>query len=932
MDENLSALIAKLVDEHLFINDSGAVELNTIRFLSALEALLPDVDPSLILQQLSLLDLDLPAQLLTAVVSSGDSLEADEKLANYQILKPLAQGGMGEVYLAKRADGQFDKQVALKILSKGLITDDALVRFQSERQILANLRHPNIVPILDAGTTQNDRPWFVLEYIDGIRIDDFCVEHQLSHEQIIELFLQVCQAIIYAHDQGVVHRDLKPANILVENENHPTAMVLDFGIAQHAESQDLTGTGQLIGTPGYMSPEQTAGQLKQVDHRIDVFALGVILFRLLSGLHPFKGDSATETNFNVMKQEPPHLSKKQVDSSLIAIIHKCLQKSPADRYQTVRKLADDCQRYLHKQPVWAQKITWGIKLKTQIKKRPLVSLFSALALSAFLFLAGLLVRQNFESKKHAEQLQQFLISSKELEQNLRQQQMLPIHDLSASYEKIKQQINDLKQQLSESEHQDLGYIYATLGNAYLLLNQPEPAISAFTQAEQLQFDNQRMQLQLALALAQRWEHESNQLDQIADKAQRVKHHDDIRSAYLMPAQNKLGAYLNSSDNNLYLQAYLAYLNEDLDKAITLANQAAQQDAGLFEAHRLAGKAAFIVGKKSARDGQAELALEAYQQAEDSFKQAVLIGRSDPLSYQDYCELLTIKLHADIISDKASNNLTAAQSICHQAEQILPNQFLNALNQAKIYSAQITLNDELRIYLVDDAKKYLALARKALDLSPNHTEALAEMVWALIRISSDNNESLTTEEKNSYLRQAQKYAETSIKINDEDAYNWANLADIHYTLANRNVENFDITPHVEAGVTAYQKSHELLPSYAWLYNIANLTKIQGDYWAFKENPEAAQMAYHQAVEHYQNTVNLAQDFSRAWLEYATTYRALIAIKHELNQNIEQELEQASNALNRACQLYQSKGAINQRLTDAIQMFQSIDTFKTPEFCL
>ena len=933
MDESLSHVIIKLVDKHLFIDEKGVALLNQSSLLHEIKEKHPSINCQQLNQHLELLELDLPSQLISEFCSeSVNSLQADEKLSLYQIIKPLAQGGMGEVYLAKRADGQFDKKVALKILSKGLITSDLLTRFRSERQILANLRHPNIVPILDAGTTQNNRPWFVLEFIDGIRIDDFCLKHQLSHEQVIQLFLQVCKAIIYAHKEGVIHRDLKPANILVENNDKPMAMVLDFGIAQNADSQELTVTGQMIGTPGYMSPEQTAGQLKQVDHRSDVFALGVILFQLLSGIHPFKGDTSTETNFNVMKQAPLHLSKKQVDSSLIAVIHKCLHKSPTCRYQSVQELADDCLRYLNKEPVLAQKVTWGITLKAQLRKRPLVSLFTVLAVVVLMFMAGLLVKQNIESEQHAQQLQQYLISGKELEQSLRQQHMLPAHDLSATYKHIEQQIAELKNKLSESKQKDLGYIYATLGNAYLLLNQPQPAISAFTQGEQLQFDNERLHLQFALALAQRWEHESNNLDQIANKKQREEHDIYIQNAYLIPAQNKLSEYLKTSNDNTYLQAYLAYLNDDLELAMGLANQAIQQDSGLFEAHRLAGKAAFVKGKKRARDGQAEMALEAYKEAETSFEQAILIGRSDPLSYQNYCELLTTKMHADIISDNVSNNLSAAQNICVQSERVLPNQFINALNQAKIYSAQITLNEELQIYQADDAEKYLEYAQKALDLAPNHTEALAEMVWALIRISDTNNNELTQEEKNSYLRQAQKYAETSIKINDEDAYNWANLADIHYTLANRNVEKFDITPHVDAGVAAYQKSNELLPSYAWYYNIANLTKIQGDYLVYKENSEAAKNAYQDAVDYYQETVRQSQEFSRAWLDYATTYRTMITIKIDLNQYSEEDLVEATNALNRACQLYQRKGAVNERLTDAIKDFHSIATFKTPAHCL
>ena len=291
----------------------------------------------------------------------------------YKIIKQIGSGGMGDVYLAKRIDGQFDKVVAIKVLTKGFNNQNIKDRFLREKQILAQLRHPNIVPLLDAGTTEDGIPWFVLEYINGPSISDFCQSHELSNEAIASLMMKICDAIHFAHSQGIIHRDIKPANILIENrDNKDNPIILDFGIAHQDNSPELTHQGNQIGTPGYMSPEQIKGK-KTIDRRSDVFSLGVVMYQIFSELKPFKADSTIKTYYKTININPEKLTKllPAFPKDLQIIIETCLHKKRQARYQSALNLKQDLENWLNGYPILAKKepilkVFWRIVKRNKV--------------------------------------------------------------------------------------------------------------------------------------------------------------------------------------------------------------------------------------------------------------------------------------------------------------------------------------------------------------------------------------------------------------------------------------------------------------------------------------------------------------------------------------------------------------------------------------
>src|SRR5207244_7439521 len=208
----------------------------------------------------------------------------------YVIIREIGQGGMGTVYLAARADGYFEKQVAIKLLKRGVANKEVLRRFRSEREVLARLDHPNIARLIDGGTTEDGLPYFVLEYVEGQTITRDCDQHKLNTMERLKLFRNVCAAVQFAHQNLIVHRDLKPSNIIVTEDGTPK--LLDFGIAKllsGATSVEATATIGRVLTPEYASPEELRGL--SVTTSSDVYSLGVVLYELLSGHRPFNFES-----------------------------------------------------------------------------------------------------------------------------------------------------------------------------------------------------------------------------------------------------------------------------------------------------------------------------------------------------------------------------------------------------------------------------------------------------------------------------------------------------------------------------------------------------------------------------------------------------------------------------------------------------------------
>ena len=332
---------------------------------------------------------------LTSAMSSDDE-QIGAKIGPYKLLQQIGEGGMGTVYMAEQTE-PIARKVALKIIKPGMDSRQVIARFEAERQALALMDHPNIAKMLDAGTTEAGRPYFVMELVKGVSIIQYCDDHRLDPRQRLELFITVCQAVQHAHQKGIIHRDLKPSNVLVADyDDHPVAKIIDFGVAKAvgqklADRTMFTEFGQVLGTIEYMSPEQAKLNQLDIDTRTDVYSLGVLLYELLIGETPFDRQRLRSAAFDevlriIREEEPPkpstRLSSSQSLASIAAnrhiepkklatmvsgdldwIVMRALDKERTRRYESATGLAEDIERYLADEPVLAHQPTKLYRLR-----------------------------------------------------------------------------------------------------------------------------------------------------------------------------------------------------------------------------------------------------------------------------------------------------------------------------------------------------------------------------------------------------------------------------------------------------------------------------------------------------------------------------------------------------------------------------------------
>lgn len=336
-------------------------------------------------------DLSAPLETTIGYAEPPSSAASQPRFGRYEILGEIARGGMGVIY--KAVDRQLDRLVALKLIKSGELADaEQIQRFQVEAKAAAQLDHPGIVPVYEVGQF-GQQHFMAMAFIDGHSLWQEVKESPLAPKRAAQLMQQVAEAVQYAHERGIVHRDLKPQNILLTKDGQPK--VTDFGLAKRQESDSsLTETGEALGTPSYMPPEQAQGKIKHVGPLSDVYSLGATLYCLLTGRPPFQAATQLETMLQVVEQEPvsPKSLNRAVSVDLETICLKCLEKDPAKRYATAGSLADDLGRYLNGEPIQARPVGRLEQVLKWIARKPVTAAaYGLTALTTVLLVIGVTI-------------------------------------------------------------------------------------------------------------------------------------------------------------------------------------------------------------------------------------------------------------------------------------------------------------------------------------------------------------------------------------------------------------------------------------------------------------------------------------------------------------------------------------------------------------
>jgi serine/threonine protein kinase len=457
---------------------------------------------------------------VTKSQSDDTTKSGSEWIGCYRIVRPIGEGGMGIVYLAEQVE-PIRRKVALKVIKPGMDSKRVIARFEAERQALALLDHPNIAHVHDAGTTKAGRPYFVMEYVKGLSITEYCDRHKLTIEERLRLFQQVCQAVQHAHQKGIIHRDIKPSNILVSmQDGKAVPKIIDFGVAKAlrqplTERTLATEDSELLGTPEYMSPEQADMATEDIDTRSDIYSLGVLLYVLLTGALPFDSDTLRTAGIEhirqVIRETDPRTSgtrltrlgdearkvaesrgtqvttlAKKLHKELEWIPLKAMRKERTERYRSASEFADDIENYIKGAPLIAGPLTVVYRFKKFLRRNR--ALVTGIAAVLTVLIAGVVVstvfavraeRQTKISQAVNEFLKEDLIRS--VDPHVAQGREVTVRSwLDAASESIEGRF--------ESEPLVEASIRETLGNTYRNLGDFEAAERHLKRAVQIRRD------------------------------------------------------------------------------------------------------------------------------------------------------------------------------------------------------------------------------------------------------------------------------------------------------------------------------------------------------------------------------------------------------------------------------------------------------------
>lgn len=654
----------------------------------------------------------------------------------YETAILLGEGGAGEVYRA--FDPQLGRFVALKFLRAG--DPRSIERFLREARSQARVEHELVCKVYEIGE-DDGRPYIAMEYIEGETLE--VLADSLPLDRKLELVRRVAEAVEAAHAIGLIHRDLKPANILVEKAGDGSLRprVVDFGLARELKSEGLTETGVLLGTPGYLAPEQARGEVKQLDARTDVFALGAVLYRLTTGRPPFAGESTAETLVQALICAPPSPRKlvPEIPVAVETVILRCLEPEPWRRYESAQALALDLGRYLDRERVLAHRSGPWVRTVRRIRRSPFVAAGAAVALAAILVLLGLGLYARYSAAAGAVAAQRYGQEVERIAASLRRAYLLPLHDTRPERKSARAELRRLEEGLSELPGAARAPAAGALGRGYLALHDDvlarrhlEAAWAAGERSPQVASD-------LGRALGHLYQTELAASSRLASPESREARRRQIESELRDPALRYLRAALpvggdaRSAPEVAYALGLIDFYQRHDAAALGRAAEAYRGDPGFYEAWLLEGDVLATQAQDAWERGGIDEGVLDLRRALAAYARAAEVARSDAdISVAECWRWAQIQAFEGDRDGPVEAAFAQAVAACDRAQNADP-------ERARAYAIEAAVYRDRGYYEMEHANdprptfnRAESLARQALRFEPGSATAWDDLaaIWSM----------------------------------------------------------------------------------------------------------------------------------------------------------------------------------------------------------
>jgi serine/threonine-protein kinase len=783
----------------------------------------------------------------------ADALIFEDPLPNwkrFQITGFLGEGAMGRVYLA--VDRRLGRPVALKFLRSD--DPDQVDRFQREARAQGQIEHDHVCRVYDVGEVEG-RPYIAMQFIEGRSLGELAP--RLSLERKVQIVEQVAAAAQAAHSHGVIHRDLKPGNIMVDvgEDGAVHAYVLDFGIARDTGGPSMTISGQVVGTPAYMAPEQVQGDPGRIDRRADVYAIGATLYDLVAGRAPFTGSTRMETLIQVVSDDPVPLRRLDgsVPADLEAIVSRCLEKEPGRRYESANALALDLRRFLDGEPVTARTIGPLYRFGKLVRRHRALAGVIGAAAAIVLGLVAALLWQGFQARRSAEAAQHFGRELERIDSMLRLVHMLPIHDVAPIEDLVRKRMGDIEETMIAEGRVAFAPGSYALGIGHLALGELDTAREQLQAAWDSGHRSPELEGALGQVLGEIYLREAEISARIRNADLRAARQAEIEEELLEPAMRHLEPdRAPGGRRDLHRAALAALLVQQFDLALDLARSSYERHPWMYESMRLEAEVLVSRAKAFEERGQLEEARRDYVDAGAAYERALEVGRSAvPLYWGEagrVIRLFNLEQHQGTLREDLFDRVLA---ITDWAEVVSPSAAQTANLRSQIY--MIRGESELNSGLDPTAslEEAIRLATLAGELDPGDSQTHINL-GAIYRFEASFLRR-RGEDPRSSLERAAESCRRAIDIDPDSVVAWLNLGTANYLMAEyESSSGLDPMASLDEAARDYAESIRVRPTFA-AHSNSGLVHWQraGRQRAMGEDPgislEAAARCFERAIE-------------------------------------------------------------------------------------